>query len=319
MKKLYFLLILLSSATASIKAQIWAPGIGTYWYYTNPGNAAFCSPGYVKYDYYKDSLINGNNCQMIRRYRKAVCQSGTVAGYSSPVYTYTNSNKVVYVNDYASSSNVQTQLFDTLFWFNAPIGAKWQMVHQSYSSCTSTVNCIVTVQDTGHAIFQGVNLKWQKVNYTAQGGGPVQTVTDTIYERFGYLRTDPFNPHNFCSILTDVQTAQTLRCYGDNQITNLKYRYTGACDYFVNVGVDELEAARQGLRVFPNPAGSTLQISSKTDLWNDALIKIQDALGRTVLEQNFATSLEIGSLTPGLYVVTVKNDKGLRSFKIMKE
>ncbi len=318
MKKLYLLLALLSSATATVKAQVWAPGIGTYWYYTNPGNAAFCSPGYAKYDYYKDSLINGNNCQMIRRYGRSVCQNGPVAGYSRAIYTYTNSNKVVYVNDYTSSSNVQTQAFDTLFWFDAPIGAKWHMVHQSYN-CTGTVTCIVAVQDTGHSTFQGVKLRWQKVNYMAQGGGPVQSVTDTIYERFGYLRTDPFNPDNFCSLTTDVQSSRIFRCYGDNQITNLKFRYSGACDYFVDVSVDELNAARNDLSIFPNPAGPTLQFKPENDLWNDALVEMQDALGRTVLQKAFSTSLNISSLAPGVYVVTVKNNSGLRSFKIIKE
>ncbi len=318
MKKLYFLLILLASGTAPLNAQVWAPSTGTYWYYTNPGNGVFCAPGYAKYDYYKDSMINGNTCQMIRRYGKSVCQNGPVASYGRAIYTYTNSNKVVYVNNYTSPSNVQTQAFDTLFWFDAPIGAKWQMVHQSFN-CTGTVSCIVTVQDTGHALFQGVNLRWQKVNYMAQGGGPVQTVTDTIYERFGYLRTDPFNPHNFCSSISDVQTSRIFRCYGDNQITDLKFRYSGACDYFVDVSVEELNAAHNDLTVFPNPAGSTLQISSKNDLWNDALVEMRDALGRTILKQAFSTSLNISVLAPGIYVVTVKNDSGLRSFKIIKE
>jgi len=315
MKKLYFLFLLLSSVTATLEAQIWAPSVGTYWYYDS--HSAFCH-GYSKYDYYKDSLINGNNCQMIRRYEKRSCPSGNFGSYDKPIFTYTNSNQVVYVNDYTSTASVQGQVFDTLFWFNAPIGAKWQMIHQSYN-CTGTVSCIVTVENTGQRIIQGQSLKWQKVNYVAEGGGPAQMVTDTIYERFGYLKTDPFNPDNFCSQTADIQSYKTFRCYGDNQISNLKYKYTGACDYFEDVSVDELKAAQNDLSVFPNPAGSTLQINSKNDFWNDALIEVRDAFGRTVLKQAFNTSLPISSLSPGLYVVTVKNDSGLRSFKIIKE
>ncbi len=315
MKKFYILLLFLSSVTATLQAQVWAPNIGSYWYYDSHG--AFCY-GYAKYDYYKDSLINGNNCQMIRRYGKMSCPGGNHASYDKPIFTYTNSNQVVYVNDYTSAASVQGQVFDTLFWFNAPIGAKWQMIHQSYH-CTGTVSCIVTVENTGQRIIQGQNLKWQKVNYMAQGGGPAQLVTDTIYERFGYLKTDPFNPNNFCSLTSDIQSTNLFRCYGDNQITDLKYKYTGACDYFVDVSVNERNASHNDLHVFPNPATSVLQISSKTELWNDAQIEIQDARGRTVLKQPFATSIDISSLAQGLYVVTVKNDMGRRSFKIMKE
>lgn len=315
MKKLYLLLLLLSSATAALQAQIWAPAIGTYWYFDAPHSPDGCN-GYAKYDYYKDSLINGNHCQMIRLYRENSCANGPHAGYIGAVFTYTNSNKVVYVNDYTSQASVQTQAFDTLFWFNAPIGAKWNMLPQGYN-CTGTVSCIVTVQDTGHATFQGVNLRWQKVNYMAQGGGPVQSVTDTIYERFGYLKTEPFNPANFCSVFTDIQTTRIFRCYGDNQITNYKHRYTGACDYYYT-GIDE-KSGLNDLSVFPNPAGSYIRFSYSNPQWKEAGVDIQDALGRTVLQQPFATSLDISALPQGLYVVTVKNDKGQRSFKIMKE
>lgn len=316
MKKFYLLLIFLSSLTATVNAQVWAPNIGTYWYFDAPNSPSFCS-GYAKYDYYKDSLVNGHNCQMIRRYQQKSCMSGPVAGYMSPIFTYTNSNKVVYVNDYTSSASVQTQVFDTLFWFDAPIGAKWQMLHQSYN-CTNTVSCIVTVQDTGHRKVQGVNLRWQKVSYMALYGSPVvQTVNDTIYERFGYLKTEPFNPNNFCSQYPDIQTSRIFRCYDDNQISNLKYQYSGACDYYYT-SIDE-RSRQDDLSVFPNPANTTLFFSYTNPAWKEAGIEVQDALGRTLLKQDFATSLDISFLSQGVYFVTVKNDTGLRSFKIVKE
>lgn len=317
MKKIYALLLLIAvSAPAVLKAQVWAPNTGTYWYFEAPNSPTFCS-GYAKYDYYKDSLINGHLCQMIRRYQEKSCMSGPQMGYMPPVFTYTNSNKVVYVNDYTSSASVQAQVFDTLFWFDAPIGAKWQMLHQSYN-CTGTVSCIVTVQDTGHRAFQGVNLRWQKVSYMAQGGGPtVQTVTDTIYERFGYLKTEPFNPLNFCSVIADIQTSRIFRCYGDNQISNLKYKYFGACDYYYT-SIDE-KSMWDDLSLFPNPAGSYIRFGYTNPTWKDATIELQDALGRTLLKQDFAASIDVSFLSRGVYFVTVKNGTGLRSFKIIKE
>lgn len=321
MRKIYFLLILFTTALTVSKAQIWAPTIGTYWYYTDPSNPAFCSPGYAKYDYYKDSLINGNNCQMIRRYRKAVCQNGPVASYYAPIYTYTNSNKVVYVNDvgngFGSPGNVQTQVFDTLFWFNAPIGSKWQMSNQNYN-CTFTNTSIVTVLDTGHTPFQGINLRWQKVSYTVQYGIGVQTATDTIYERFGYLRTDPFNPHNFCTSISDSQTNRYFRCYGDNQITNLKFRYTGNCEYFLDVGVREEESG-QAFTVFPNPATSILYISQKEGSWKDATLELQDAFGRIVFRGAYTNQVDLSIFPAGIYLVTLKKDDLRHSVKIIKE
>ncbi|MES2133487.1 MAG: T9SS type A sorting domain-containing protein [Bacteroidota bacterium] len=320
MKKPLLLFFFLTLCTLS-KAQSWCPNIGTYWYFDAPNSPNFCN-GYVKYDYYQDSLINGNNCQMIRRYRENSCINGSHAGYITPIFTYTNSNKVVYMNDYTSSASVQTQVFDTLFWFNAPIGAKWLMLPQSYN-CTYSTACVVTVQDTGHRTVQGINLRWQKVNYIAQSGGPVQTLQDTIYERFGYLRTEPFNTQNFCATAIDIQTSRIFRCYGDNQLTNLKYKYTGACDYYDNtgipIGIHETKVTDDNFILSPNPAASVLQISSKDKAWENSLIEVQDALGRTALKSAYTSSLDISTLQSGIYFIVFKNGVDLKSFKIIKE
>lgn len=96
-----------------------------------------------------------------------------------------------------------------------------------------------------------------------------------------------------------------------------KFRYSGACDYYYT-SIDEKNGLND-LSIFPNPANSYIGFSYTNPQWKEASIELQDALGRTVLKQPFANSLDISSLTQGLYVVTVKNDKGLRSFKIMKE
>ena len=322
MKKPLLFLFFLTLCTLS-KAQSWCPNIGTYWYYGNPNNPAFCSPGYAKFDYYKDSLVNGNNCQMIRRFGVSNCSNGFHSGYSSPIFTYTNSNNVVYVNYVAGSGSVQSQVFDTLYWFNAPIGSKWRMSNQTYT-CSFTFTSVVTVQDTGHSTFQGINLKWQKVNYTTDlYNNNVQTVTDTIYERFGYLRTDPLNPHNFCSNTSDIQSNQIFRCYGDNQLISLKYKYTGACDYYDNtgphIGINETKAIDDNFLLSPNPATSVLQISSKDKVWESSLIEVQDALGRTALKSAYTSSLDISTLQSGIYFIVFKNGADFKSFKIIKE
>ena len=315
LKKPLLFLFFLTVCTLS-KAQSWCPNIGTYWYFDAPNSPNFCS-GYVKYDYYQDTLINGNNCQMIRRFRANSCINGPHVGYVAPFFTYTNSNKVVYVNDYTSSASVQSQAFDTLFWFNAPIGAKWQMLPQSYN-CTFSITCVVTVQDTGHRTVQGINLRWQKVNYIAKGGGPVQTVTDTIYERFGYLRTEPFNTENFCSTGIDIQTSRIFRCYGDNQITNLKYKYTGNCDYY-DTGIHEENGKKYLISIFPNPAQGTITLQSETIIAANTLLEIQDHLGKTVWKGAYTSQVDVSKLSPGMYFLTVKDDTAQKTFKIIKE
>lgn len=313
MKKLYFLFILLSSATGSIKAQVWAPNIGSYWNYTIPYHQVGMDyySGYKEYKYVKDSLVNGNNCQMLSRY---VYQAWHVAAdqdyYESPVFTYTNSSGVVFINNYKSTGSVQGQTFDTLYRFNVPIGTKWMFPHY----CAS--GPVITVLDTGHRQIQNVNLKWQKVSYHMMFGGDVYSpALDTIYERFGFLQTNPLNPGTGC--LFNDENPLNFRCYGDNQINGFKYGHNNPCNFVL--GVNDRDKDAHDLSVFPNPASSYICFNYTNPKWQEAGIDIQDALGRIVLQQSFSAKLDLGSLVPGIYIVTVKNDSALRSFKIMKE
>lgn len=294
--------------SVNVYSQAWCPNIGTYWYYTEL-TPSFCSEGYMKFDYYKDSLVGSNNCQMIRRYFVANCQSGNHMEYMTPIFTYTNSN-VVYLNDVLSASSVQSQIFDTLFCFNVPIGFKWGLQPSTYTDCPNPVKPIVTVLDTGHRIIQGVNLKWQKVNYNLQNGS---FVNDTIYERFGYLNTNPFNPYNYCSSIADADYYLTFRCYGDNQIIDLKYGHNYNCDYVL--GVNENVLIPNSFSIYPNPSNDLLTVQSSTKQDN-FVIKIYDMLGEEVINEKVTTpqfTVNTGCLSTGIYLLNLYNDKQLLS------
>lgn len=255
----------------------------------------------MKYDYYKDSLISGHNCQLIRRYYYANCQSGLYAQYQTPIFTYSNSN-VVYVNDYTSSVGVQLQTFDTLFCFNVPIGYKWLMTPISYTDCTSPNKSLVTVIDTGHKLVQGVNLKWQKVNYNVEFGSMSNIITDTIYERFGYLKTDPFNQYNFCTNIADLQTGVSLRCYEDNQITNFKYGHNYNCNYITSTFENTIDEAK--IVIYPNPVKDYIEISSNTHI---SSIEVYNAFGEVIVSTPFKHHIDLSSLSSGMYFITLKD------------
>ena len=306
------LLIVFVTVVFTFKAQSWAPMIGTYWYSTLVSDPMSCNEGYCKYEYYKDSLIAGNNCQTIRRYRYSNCWDGLHVGYDFQIYTYTAGNNVVLVNDYLSTSNVQTQTFDTLYYFNAPIGYKWLTSSNSFVNCTGSKSQ-VTVMDTGHKVIQGVNLKWQKVSISKwfAGSSTATPINDTIYERFGYLQTNIFDPYNFCTNNTDVGSSTPLRCYGDNQLINFKYKgLVYNCDYVL--GIKETELQKSIIQVYPNPANDVLNIEfSKTrELTEQSItIEITNTLGKLVLHEkmlNPHSSLSIQDLQSGVYYFCIK-------------
>ncbi len=316
MKKLTLLIVFITVVFVG-KSQSWAPMLGTYWYRTLALDPMSCNEGYCKYDYYKDSLIAGNNCQTIRRYRYSNCWDGLHVGYDFQIYTYTTGNNVVLVNDYLSSGNVQTQTFDTLYYFSAPIGYKWMTSPNSFTNCTGPKSQ-VTVMDTGHKVIQGVNLKWQKVSISKWFSGVTTTtpIADTIYERFGYLQTNIFDPYNFCTNNTDVGSSTPLRCYGDNQLINFKYKgLTNYCDYVL--GIKETEFQKNIIQVYPNPANDVLNIEFSTSLnlaEQPIIIEISNALGQVVLNEVLITQnvkLKTNFLPSGIYYLELKTLNGL--------
>ena len=316
MKKLLIILFFIIGLYV-VKAQSWAPTIGTYWYQSFASDPTWCSDGYVKFEYYKDSLINGQNCQVIRRFRHQNCQSGLFANYDMQIYTYTGSNNVVYVNDYLSTANVQTQNFDTLFYFNAAIGYKWRISPDSYTTCTGPKS-VVTIADTGHKIIQGVNLKWQKVTISTWFNGSSSFLFDTIYERFGYLRTNEFEPYNFCTNFTDGGSITTLRCYGDNQIINFKYGHNYNCDYIL--GIKEEEQLQTEIFIYPNPSQTHVSVRSEHYDLTNSTIRITNQIGQLVVCEDYTHSISIGNLSAGLYTMLIKlKDGTVVSKKWIKE
>jgi hypothetical protein len=69
------------------------------------------------------------------------------------------------------------------------------------------------------------------------------------------------------------------------------------------VGISELDAKHNSLKIFPNPVSTTLNINCDTEMVS---ISIQDVSGREVFKQSvLSKQLEFGTsiLTPGIYLL----------------
>jgi len=60
------------------------------------------------------------------------------------------------------------------------------------------------------------------------------------------------------------------------------------------------------LQLYPNPAGNTLQLASDVDL-KGGTVQVVDALGRVVLTQKSALTVDVSALSPGNYRLTFSN------------
>ncbi|MBS1635011.1 MAG: T9SS type A sorting domain-containing protein [Bacteroidetes bacterium] len=271
----------------------------------------------MRSDYTKDTLVNGNNCQMITRYLYRNCINGTFSNTITPIYTYTASNGIVYMNDYTSSDPLQSQSFDTLFWFNAPIGAQWHILPATYTNCPGPDKPKVVVLDTGSRMVQGVHLRWQKVKCFFQYELQASIMQDTIYERLGYLKFNAFNEYTICSPIADLEVFLNFRCYGDNQITDLKYGHNNNCDYVT--GLKEASGLSLGGSVYPNPADQKLNIALTEMSGQNGVIRIFDFTGRQLFYSPYVDELDISMLNKGLYRIEVRfDDRPVSRFTFVK-
>lgn len=73
------------------------------------------------------------------------------------------------------------------------------------------------------------------------------------------------------------------------------------------LGVDNITGT-QGFEIYPNPAGDVLHIVSPIL----ATTRISSIEGKTILEQNNAREIDIHSLTPGIYFISLFDENGHR-------
>ena len=81
--------------------------------------------------------------------------------------------------------------------------------------------------------------------------------------------------------------------------------------------VPELTKVNLGLLVYPNPATETVNISVAENLKVEK-VRVYEVMGRVVLEKRMAENkimLDIGDLSPGIYLIEVETKDGLREVK----
>jgi len=77
------------------------------------------------------------------------------------------------------------------------------------------------------------------------------------------------------------------------------------------------ESTIEGLSVYPNPAtGDRIYITTKSN--DDKDIAIYDVLGKKVLQTVLSSKeLNISSLTPGVYIIQIKEDDSVATRKLI--
>lgn len=277
-------LLLLISIALMLRAQQWcAPG--AEWTY---GFANQQASGITHAWYSGDSLLGGCNAQRIDQtihaYQPVFPFGQAFTQELNPLFTRSE-NEVVYIWDGSSST------YDTLIWFAAVPGQRWNLHHQDGFTWFN-------VLDTGTSVVQGIPLHFlvvEEPNFLF--------ATDTLRERIG---SDLFYIDPMETLLIDWTTGW-LHCYRDNAIDafhGAQWTWSGDCDFTVATP----EPLRAESLPFPNPGTSyfTLQLPNGMHT-----VEVFDATGRRVLSESTSIpqpTIGTANLVPGLY--HVRMDEG---------
>jgi len=154
----------------------------------------------------------------------------------------------------------------------------------------------------------------------APAGGyiqPTQTIKALNYMRFGtdfagrnYTLRGNAHP-NLRGVMTwSVNWDAAQGCASAYEFSNSYSEYFDS-----TLSTTDIDLENENVRVYPVPAGSTLNIESKKPINNIQLFNINGA--RVYEQQRFEKSLDIGFLQSGIYVLQIEIDKQLVYKKII--
>jgi hypothetical protein len=264
-------------------AQSWCPPGATWTHeYADVMGGYF---GVQRVEYAGDTMVGGYLAQELRQ-THVVAPWGTTnyASYSTASLITRSENDLVYIWDGVSE-------YDTLFWFGASPGERWNAPGWSDDS-----DIALTVLDTATVLIQGNPLRRLAVGFMQ--GWPI----DTLYERIGFSH-DYLNGWSW--FLLDMPW-NGLMCYSDQDIDFVAPGVTD-CGYTLSVPNDPrvLDASP-----IPNPGTTHFTLDLPP---GPHTITLFDATGRMVLRQRTSGErpmIATEALPAGLYRIAVRDEQG---------
>ena len=315
MKKILVFLALFVSYNGFAQNEPWDPH-WTKWIY---GAMYMSSGSQIRLSYLKDTLLLGQNCQVLKR--EVIEYDYWAKTYSYKIWT----NEVTYYKlGVAYIFNENKNKFDTLYYFSAKINDKYNITSKLSGGGADRGYAVVV--DTGNVKIDSQKLKWLAVDYNFIRRGDSYILRDTIIERIGatecyYLPWDGINGQ------TDGNQGGKLMCcedwtfgvfsnYGGKGVFSNNGK---GCEFDFKLGIPAKELNL--LSIYPNPADLEFSINLKNNQV-DHSISIYTASGQIVKSiKSNATSDEIKintlSWSNGLYLVMISNKFGTQKGKVL--
>ncbi len=257
--------------------QSWCPP-GATWTYTHTDGWLY--DGMARYQYIGDTVMEGSAAQIISLHTEGHFwpQDTVLVGDGGKFFTRLVGDRVDLWTGTA---------FDTLYNFAALPGDHWHL----NAPDAADPFFVLTVQDTGHAVIDGIPLRYLVTSLSNSTGA------DTIIERLGSL------PYHFVPWAISVLDAPNgpLRCYEDVDINYHGPSWPYGCASIA--GIREVEEAV--ISIHPNPGTVHFELLGAPA---GRVLTLSDAIGRVVHQQQTGTErtrINTAPLPRGLYFIRI--------------
>jgi len=286
-------------------SQSWNPK-SAYWIY---GAGYMSSSADIRLSYLRDTLIKGQNCQIIK---KDVIHYD----YINKKYSYNVwDNEVTYFNS-GVTYILNNDKFDTLYFFSAKKNDKYKIT--SKLSWHSGDSAYAVVVDTGQILINSFKLKWLAIDYNFKLGSSNYKLRDTIIEKIGATKYY-YLPWDFINGMVDGNQGGSLKCFHDSLIGIYNNYNSGDCNFDISLGIPIIESIL--VNIFPIPADKKISITLKNKQVDNSIL-IYSASGQIIesIKSNFDKNeiiINTSSWRDGIYLLVIKNKFGLQKEKII--
>jgi hypothetical protein len=289
MKQLLFLSSILC-ALAPAQAQLeWAP-VGAKYYHSawNEWQGDYVQISEVT----GDTVIAGKNCRVLDTWWRPGCEGRE--------FTYEEEGRV-YLYDEESGR------FGLVFDFNKGAGEFWWVPVCSQWTGVPADSMQIFVDSVGLTHVNGMAIRTQYVTWSH----PWYQYTEhtKIYEGIGNAPV----PYFFWGVygLAVNVFLHTFNCY--ESPTHGIFNFVGGQPCGVYTATGEAQAAVEQLRLYPNPAGESLNVELPKG--GKGQLALYDAQGRLLKTQSLDTvpeswSLDVSALPAGMYLLLYRREGG---------
>ena len=221
-----------------------------------------------------------------------------------------------------------SEVFQLIYAFNAKPGESWSFaVKESQTGGLSSQDSVFAVVDSVDSVnINGIILPrlYMIYEWSLSSTGSSRTYETTIIKYLGST-ISPFDfPETLWTPCDVWPYTENLRCYEDSYLGFYETGIVDSCT-FEKTGTftGELEGENEVVRIFPNPAGNTLNISLDNAILRSVVI--YDLSGREVFAETVSDAtarkhqLNLSQLPPGAYVVKVETGNGNVIKKLIKQ